>query len=56
MSLSSIFTRNPADSNSFLSSSHLAKTSSFPFLNKIGMIVICFGEISGGRRNPFSSP
>ena len=28
----------------------------FPLLIKIGIIVICFGEISGGRRNPFSSP
>ena len=56
MSRLSMFTRNPAASNSFLSSSHLAKTSSFPFLNKIGIIVIFFGEISGGRRNPFSSP
>ena len=49
MSLVSIWTLIPLASNASLISLHLAITSSPPSLKMIGMIVICFGEISGGN-------
>ena len=56
MSLSSMLTLSPLASNCFLISPHLARTSSFPFLNRIGIMVTWLGDTLGGRRNPFSSP
>ena len=49
MSLVSICTLIPLASNASLISLHLAITSSPPSLKMIGIIVICFGEISGGN-------
>ena len=56
MSLSSMLTLNPAASKVSLISPHFARTSSFPFLNRIGIIVTWLGDTFGGKRNPFSSP
>ena len=59
MSRLSMFTRNPAASNSFIFRARLEKQYDVFMLlyaDKNAYIVICFGEISGGRRNPFSSP
>ena len=56
MSLSSRLTLMPSASNCSFISAHFARTSSFPFLNKIGIIVTWFGDTFGGKRKPLSSP